>query len=105
MENTLQARIKKLQQEVLALKTAKKAGLLIISYSYNESAFNISPGLYKITYEDGNQPIITFDYSSGKGTMFAPEGNEQYIYYLITGVIELNLQSTRPIISVEYISS
>ena len=105
MENTLQERIKRLQQEVLALKTAKKAGLLIKSYSYTDSAFNISPGLYKITYEDGNQPIITFDYSSGKGTMFAPEGNVQYVYYLITAVIELNLQSTRPIVSVEWVSS
>lgn len=105
MENTLQARIKKLQQEVLALKTAKKAGLLVKSYSYNDSAFNISPGLYKITYDDGTQPIITFDYSSSKGTMFAPEGNEQYLSYVSPGIIELNLQSTRPIINVEYISS
>lgn len=105
MENTLQERIKILQREVLALKTAKRAGLLVKSYSFTEDAFEVSPGLYRIIYDEGSQPIITFDYSSAKGTMFAPEGDYQYIYYLAPATINLNLQSTRRILGIEYISS
>lgn len=105
MDDTLQIRIKKLQQEVLALKTAKKAGLLLQTETYTVPGFDYATGLYKITYDDGNQPIITTDYSQVKGTMFSPSGNEQYFYYAGSGAIgTLNLQSTRKILNVEYVS-
>lgn len=103
-DNNLQQRLKTLIEEIAALKAAKKAGLLLKSETYIDEEFNYATGLSKITYADGAQPIITVDYSSIKGTMFAPEGNEQYFYYAGSGAIgTLHLQSTRPIISVEWI--
>ena len=106
MDDTLQQRIIKLQQEVLALKTAKKAGLLIQTETYVVPSFQYVTGLSKITYDDGVQPIITTDYSQVKGTLFSPEGNEQYFYYAGSGAIgTLNLQSTRKILNVEWVSA
>lgn len=105
-DNNLQQRIIRLKQEVLALKSAKKAGLLIQNETYVVPGFQYVTGLSKITYDDGIQPIITSDYSQVHGTLFAPEGNEQYFYYAGSGAIgDLNLQSTRKILSVEWISS
>ena len=104
MDDTLQLRIKTLQEEVLALKTAKKAGLLLKSQVYTIPQFNFATGLYKITYEDGEQPIITRDYSQLKSTFFTPEGNEQYMYNSGSGMIAgLSLQSTRKILDIEWL--
>lgn len=105
-ENNLQNRLKKILEEIIALKSAKKAGLLLQCETYIVDEFNYATGLSKITYADGVQPIITTDYSQIKGTLFAPEGNEQYFYYAGSGAIgKLNLQSTRKILNVEWISA
>lgn len=104
--NNLQNRIKTLLEEIIALKSAKKAGLLLQCETYEVEQFNYVTGLSKITYEDGVQPIITTDYSQVKGTLFAPEGNEQYFYYSGSGAIgKMHLQSTRKILSVEWVSA
>lgn len=106
MDNTLQERIIRLKQEILALKTAKKAGLLLQTEKYIVPGFQYATGLHKITYADGVQPIITTDYSQVKGSLFSPEGNEQYFYYAGSGAIgDMNLQSTRKIVNVEWISA
>lgn len=105
MNDTLQERLIKIKQEIVALKTAKKAGLLLKTNIYIEEDFLFATGISKITYEDGVQPIITTNYSSVKGTMFSPEGNEQYFYYAGNATLgTLNLQSTRKILNVEWVS-
>ena len=104
--NTLQERIKDLQQEVIALRTAKAAGLLLKAETYIVNDYEYITGLTKITYEAGAQPIITTNYSGIQGSLFAPEGNEQYFYYSGSGAIgTLVLQSTRKILSVEWVSA
>lgn len=103
-DNNLQQRLKTLMEEIAALKAAKKAGLLLQCETYIDEEFNFATGLSKITYADGVQPIITTNYSDIKGTMFAPVGNEQYFYYPGGGAIgRMNLQSTRKILSIEWV--
>lgn len=105
MNDTLQERLIKIKQEIIALKTAKKAGLLLKTNIYIEDEFIFATGLSKITYEDGVQPIITTNNSDVIGTMFSPEGNVQYFYFAGNSTLgTLNLQSTRKILSVEWVS-
>lgn len=105
-DQDLQNTLKELQREILELKTAKKAGLLLKTFVFYEEEYNYATGLHKITYEDGNQPIImTRPQSSSNLTFFTPEGNEQYFYWAGNGAIaSLTLHATRKITSVEYVS-
>ena len=104
-ELDLQLTLINLQREVAALKTAKKAGLIVSMYNYRVNSYNYAVGLHKITYADGNQQIInTKPNSSPNLTYFTPVGNEQYFYW--TGgpaIAPLQIQSTRQILNVEWV--
>ena len=107
MDQNLQQRLINIKREIQALKTAKKAGLLLNVSVYNDDDYVYSWFYHKITYEDGIQPIILTRQNASKWiTFFAPEGNEQYFDVNATmGSAALRLQSTRPIVSVEYVGS
>ena len=106
-ELDLQLEISTLKKEVAALKTAKKAGLIVSVYNYYISSYSYNTGLHKITYLDGPQPIInTKPNASTNLSFFTPVGNEQYFYWSGNTIVAgLQIQSTRQIINVEYISS
>lgn len=103
----LQARLIRIKRKILALKTAKRAGLLITVSVYQNSNYDFDYFYHKITYGAGNQPIILTRQNNSKWiTFFAPEGNEQYFDVNATmGSGALRLQSTRPITSVEYVGN
>jgi len=105
-DKDLQSTLKELKREILELKTAKKAGLLLKTFVFYEEEYFYGTGLHKITYEDGIQPIImTRPQSSANLTFFTPEGNEQYFYWASNGVLgSLTIHATRKVVSVEYIS-
>ena len=107
MQENLQQELIHIKQEILALKTAKKAGLLLNVSVYEDDNYNYAQFYHKITYADGIQPIILTRQNSSKWlTFFAPDGNEQYFdVNVTTGSGPLILQSTRPIDSVEYVGS
>jgi len=103
----LQARLIQIKREILALKTAKKAGLLLNVNVYQNSNYDFQYFYHKITYDNGTQPIILTRQNNSKWiTFFAPEGNEQYFDVNATmGSGSLQLQSTRPITDVEYVGN
>lgn len=103
----LQARLIQIKRELLALKTAKKAGLLLNVNVYTDNDYPYYYFYHKITYGAGNQPIILTRQNNSKWiTFFAPEGNEQYFDVNATmGFGAIRLQSTRPITSVEYVGN
>lgn len=107
MDQNLQQRLINIKREIQALKTAKKAGLLLNVSVYNDDDYVYSWFYHKITYADGIQPIILTRQNASKWlTFFAPEGNEQYFdVNVTTGSSPLTLQSTRPITNVEYIGN
>lgn len=106
-DQDLQNTIKELQREILELKTAKKAGLLLKTFIYRDENYNYATGLHKITYEDGTQPIImTRPQSSTNLTFFTPEGNEQYFYWSGSGITAaITVLATRKVVSIEWVSS
>lgn len=99
----LQTLLKQLENEILALKTAKKAGLLLRTNDFVLEDYNLRRGVHKITYAAGTQPIITEDYSGAGLQFFAPSGNTQYFYegYLYLDYT-LHFVSTRKILKVEF---
>ena len=106
-ELDLQLALIELKREVADLKTAKKAGLIINMYNYLDENYQYATGLHKITFADGNQPLInTRPSSSTNLTFFTPVGNEQYFYWAGNSIIgELRIQSTREVLSVEWVSA
>lgn len=103
--DTLQQEMIRLERMIHDLKQAKNAGTLVKTFNYSDtSADSSSPGIHKITYADGSMPIITEIYAGTSITLFTPEGNEQYYYVISQGVADVMIISTRPIVSVEFIS-
>lgn len=107
MEDTLQQRLIKIRQEILALKTAKPAGLLLKVSVYEDSEYNYGYFYHRIDYADGTQPIILTRQNASKWiTFFAPEENSQYFNVDATmGAGALRLQATRQIDDVKYVGN
>ena len=83
MNREFEAKIKKIEQELIDLKTATEY-TSVRSANYN-SSFNVSVGLYKITYAD--EGVFSIIYSAdasgswGAGIVYprTPNGNVQYV--------------------------
>lgn len=100
----LQQLLAKAKSDIHDLKQAKRAGLILKTYTYQDDDFTFGTGIYRINYADGDQPIITSTYNDIAVTMFTPEANEQYFSVLAVGIGFLILVSTREVLSVERIS-
>lgn len=101
----LQTLMKQLEGEILALKTAKKAGLLLQVNDFVLENYNLRRGIHKIIYAAGTQPIITVDYSGTGNNLFSPSGNEQYFTVeALYASATLHFISTRKITGVEFVS-
>lgn len=92
-----------LKLEITALKTAKKASPLIKMYSKTVQTPSTTPTRFTITYEDGNQPIISEVQQVGGWVILStPSGNTQYILareFSAAGR-DITVVSTRPIASI-----
>ena len=92
--------VKKLEQEVLELKTTAKAASLVRGFIYSETPREL--GRFRINYESGTQPILTetFAYSTALST---PHDDIQYIWIFGNAYGQpLYLISNRKILSVVY---
>lgn len=105
IEETLEHRVKRLKEELAALKQAKKVGLLLKSYSWDSGDnYNWQNRNYKITFGGGKFPVIAHFNDLGVITAFSPYeegGNTVQIFnYQSIGVNRIIIVSTRPILSV-----
>lgn len=94
----LQQLIKEMEREILALKIAamKSPEVRTFWVSYTTSGTsNIT-----ITYEDGDQPIITNAYSWGNISLGPVSNNTQTLFYYGQADIDIWIVSTRPILSI-----
>lgn len=99
--SSLQSAIKALEQELLDLKTAKRAGSLIKPTIHRMVASQIYLSRYLIEYAD-DAPAITILVEGYYATFSTQQGRQQYcmIQPNITG--HFALMSTRPIVSITY---
>lgn len=104
--DTLQQEMLALERMIHDLKQSKYAGTMLSVYSFTDSSGDAGAiGVHKITFEDGQMPIITEIYSGSSITIFSPEGNTQYYYSQAQGQANVYIFSTRKILSVEYIGT
>lgn len=109
----LDKKIRDMNREILALKTAHPVASNMITFY---GSFEFSPDYdfkthkYEITYVDGSQPIMTFQAYGSRvyELLFAvPEGNKQVMYDMDASHEEgdtFTLFSTRRIVSVRKLS-
>lgn len=108
MISSLQARIKNIEREIKALKCSQKLPSLLRGYSYTlpVDVRNISAQYtiytFRVTYESGQNDIISEFIFPGPVTPLVPSGNTQIIRISVgyEGVQTLQVLSTRPIVSV-----
>lgn len=108
MINTFQAKIKNIEREVMALKCSQKLPSLLRGYSYTLSVNvqNLSAQYtiytFRVTYESGENDIISEFIFPGPVTPLEPSGNTQTIRISVgyEGIQTLQVFSTRPIVSV-----
>lgn len=102
--NELDEMIKSTEREILDLKTSHKVKSDIVTY---QKQFEIPGGsmfapahLFRITYEDGTQPIISF--VSDWGVVFGTESTNTQLLFTpeLTQAWTCTLVSTRPIKSI-----
>lgn len=99
IKDTMQIRLKAYKEELLNLKQAKKASTTSKYFSYTVNStqtFNA----WLITYEAGDQPIITEVLSYYDTSLSAPFGNQQYIFSFSQVSSEITVLSTRKIANV-----
>lgn len=103
--NQLWQEARRLKQEILDLKQAKKAGTaakyFISSVSYGEEYYSA----FKITYKDGTQPIVTEALSSATTAFSSPSNNIQYLFVYSQTLSTIAILSTREIESIEGVSA
>ena len=97
-----------IENELLALKTAKKTASPLLSFIFPYQDTTSTTGThYRITYGDGNQPIFTTFTSQRPSVIYVfrkPEGNIQYldVYDLASSAqTTYILGSSRSIVSIE----
>lgn len=97
--NEMWRKIKNMRQEILNLKQVKKANCASKYYVYTISVEDYYHN-WKITYKDGDQPIIAEAFSYADTSMSAPAGNIQYVFSFAQVLTDITILSTREIDSV-----
>ena len=94
--------IKNTRQEVLNLKQVKRAN---VASTYNIYEYTPSEyaNTFRVTYEPGEQPIISTVLSTANAFLTNPAGNEQYLFAFSQVISKITILSTRPIASVEIV--
>lgn len=92
---------KNLKQEILDLKQVKKASAVSKYFIYQVPQGQTYFNIWRITYKDGLQPIITEVMSGATTSLSAPENNIQYIFAYAQYNAALTILSTREIENVE----
>lgn len=118
MKNDFADEIKKIEDEILALKTASKY-TSIRSANYTSTA-NVYTGLYLVTYASSSEPIFSIidsnisNYNHGWVRPRTPSGNSQVLEVLttyadsggnyITDTVSLSIVSNRAVTGIARIS-
>lgn len=103
LADDLWRRLKNLKLELLRLKQKKRAGTTSRYYTYKVFGDNYY-NAWLITYENGNQPIITEVLSYYDTSLSTPSNNQQYIFSFSQASAELTVLSTRKITRVNGIT-
>jgi hypothetical protein len=117
MNNEFDNRFKKIEQEIIDLKTSSKyTSVRSAKYSYGTLVYT---GVYRITFDVGSEQLFSISYGTvtGEGVALVeertPNGNQQIIdvvttYYngssYVTRQIPLSVVSNVPVVSIERIS-
>lgn len=108
MAKTLLTEISRIEREIHEIKSAARLAPMLRGFNHS---FEVSSGTpttqnnqilaWVITYEDGEQPILT-EWISDVGAMFGPVvGSTQRVYVYSQYYYTATLMSTRKIISVD----
>jgi len=92
-------KLKDFKRELLNLKQSKKVGTNCRYFIYKVSG-DTTHYSWRVTYKDGDQPIISEVYSYYDTSMTVPVANQQYIISFSQASAELTVLSTREIDSV-----
>lgn len=95
----LQALIEDLEREIIDLKTSHKASPVVKTFYSSITPSSNAP--ITITYGDGNQDIITDIYADAAVILSDVSGNTQTMYFTAQAPVEVQVVSTRPILSIE----
>ena len=95
--------LKRMKQEILDLKQIKRASSASKYYSFTKKDDNYY-NVWKITYKDGNQPIISEVLSYADTALTSPNNNIQYLFSYSQIISEITVLSTREILDIERIS-
>ena len=111
MEDQFIKKLAKAEKEIRALKTAKKIPSLIRGFSYSFEVVVDGTGdqyqngmyHYRVTYDDGIQPVLSEFYYEGLVWPKSPNENIQDIYCYSQTTASATIMSTRPVLSVQKI--
>lgn len=118
MKNEFESEIKKIEQELIDLKTASK--YTSIRSAFHSTSTLVYTGMYRIRYNNNNNPIFSIIYCNFIGSNYGlayprtPNGNEQIVeidstYFdgdseqYVTQHLPLSIASNFPVISIERI--
>ncbi len=93
--------VRHLQQEILDLKQVKPANCASKYYVYEVEMTGEYYADWKITYKDGDQPIIAEVLSDATNALSSPSGNVQYLFTYSHMSSTIIILSTREIDNVE----
>ena len=119
MKNELVSEIKKIEQELIDLKTASK--YTSIRSAFHSSSTLVYTGIYRIKYNNNDNPVFSIIYCNFIGSNYGlayprtPNGNEQIVeidstYFdgdldeYVTQHVPLSIASNVPVTSIERIS-
>lgn len=92
-------RLKGYKQELLNLKQVKRVSTNSKYYIFKVEG-NVYYNTWEITYEAGDQPIISELLSYYDSSLSVPVNNKQYIFSFAQVASEITVLSTRKIISI-----
>lgn len=101
MADQMWRELKTLRQEILDLKQVKKANCESKYYVYEVDMGSEYHSDWKITYKDGEQPIVAEVLSDATNSLSTPSGNVQYLFTYGHMSSNITILSTREIESVE----
>ena len=101
MSDQLWRDVRHLKQEILDLKQVKKANCASRYFVYEVEMGDEYYADWKITYKDGNQPIIAEVLSDATNALSSPAGNIQYLFTYSHMSSTIIILSTREIEKVE----
>lgn len=105
--NELDELVKSTEREILDLKTSHgvKSDIITFQAQYTISgAILYSPHIFRVTYEDGNQPILSF--VSNVPAIMGSDGQNTQLIVIPAVFVDttMTIVSTRPIQSIVLIS-